>query len=181
MKLKVSVILALLILTSTGILLSEEQPAPQVTNTTNVTNVVNVANVTSVSPSQPTNDLNTQWAWGEVVNADAQNKTITIKYLDYEADQEKELSLVVDDSTTFDNVKSFEEIKPKDNLSIDYVTTEGKNIAKSISLEKPESSPKATKLEVAQPDTTATPQVEEAVNRTENADTAVQQASQGNQ
>lgn len=131
MKVKVTVILALLILTGTSILLSEDLPVPQ--------------EAASASTPKTGNDLNTQWAWGEVVNVDAQNKSVTIKYLDYELDQEKELSLTTDDSTTYDNIKSFGEIQPKDNLSIDYVTVEGKNIAKSISLEKPEAAPVANK------------------------------------
>ena len=83
-----------------------------------------------------------QWVWGEAVNLDPQNKLIMVKYLDYETDQEKEISIGIDDKTTFENIKDILEIKPQDMLSIDYVITgEGKNIAKNISLEKPESRP----------------------------------------
>ncbi len=80
-----------------------------------------------------------QWAWGEVTDLDAQAKTITLKYLDYETDQEKDLVLAVDDKTTFENVKDFSELKLKDTLSIDYVSSpDNRNLAKNISLEKPE-------------------------------------------
>jgi hypothetical protein len=90
-------------------------------------------------PPLPQEKNDTQWAWGEVTNLDIQAKTVTIKYLDYEADQEKELVLVIDDKTTFENIKGLEEIKIKDTLSVDYVIVpDNKNIAKNINLEKPE-------------------------------------------
>jgi len=95
-----------------------------------------------------------QWVWGEAVNLDPQNKLIMVKYLDYETDQEKEISIGVDDKTTFENIKDILEIKPQDMLSIDYVVTgEGKNIAKNISLEKPEvkSEPQAAIEPVTKP------------------------------
>lgn len=88
------------------------------------------------------NEPEVQWVWGEALSIDAQNKTFVVKYLDYEADQEKEITINVDDKTTYENIKSIDEIKPKDALSIDYIVTpEGKNIAKNISLEKPEATP----------------------------------------
>lgn len=62
-----------------------------------------------------------------------------IRYLDYETDTEKEISVGVDDKTTYENIKSLEEIKPQDAVSVDYiVNTDGKNIAKNINLEKNE-------------------------------------------
>ncbi len=80
-----------------------------------------------------------QWIWGEVVSVDAANKAVIIKYLDYETDQEKEMAVATDASTTYENVKSIDEIKQQDTASIDYVVTlEGKNLAKNISVEKPE-------------------------------------------
>ena len=88
----------------------------------------------------PGNDV--QWAWGDVVNLDIAAKTVTIKYLDYETDQEKELVLTVDEKTAFENLKALEEIKLKDTLSIDYtLTIDSKNIAKNISFEKPDELP----------------------------------------
>jgi hypothetical protein len=85
---------------------------------------------------------NMQWVWGEVTNLDTQANTFSLKYLDYENDQEKELAVVVDENTTYENVKNLNEIKIKDTLSVDYkVATDGRNIAKNISLEKPETFP----------------------------------------
>jgi hypothetical protein len=80
-----------------------------------------------------------QWLWGEVSNVDLQNKTILVKYLDYETDQEKEISITIDDKTNYENIKSIDELKAKDTVSIDYIVSlDGKNIARNISAEKPE-------------------------------------------
>jgi len=79
-----------------------------------------------------------QWAWGEVVSVDAQNKLINIKYLDYESDTEKEMSFVIDEKTNFEGVNSLSDIKVNDTVSIDYIIKDNKNIARTISVEKPE-------------------------------------------
>jgi hypothetical protein len=85
------------------------------------------------------NNPDTQWVWGEVSILDTQNKAILVKYFDYETDQEKEININIDDKTTYENIKSMNELKPKDTVSIDYiVSADGKNIAKNISIEKPE-------------------------------------------
>jgi hypothetical protein len=98
---------------------------------------------TPQAPSQNEND--TQWAWGEVVNVDGAGKTITVKYLDYETDQERDIVLVVDEKTTFENIKIFDEIKVQDTLSVDYIIgPDGKNIAKNIGLESPDVSAAVT-------------------------------------
>jgi len=90
------------------------------------------------SPSE----ADTQWIWGDVVSVDAAAKKILVKYLDYETDTEKEINIIVDDKTTYENVKSVDEIKPLDTLSIDYmISPDGRNIAKNISVERPESVP----------------------------------------
>lgn len=96
----------------------------------------------NLNTTQPPSELETQWIWGEVVSADSASKSVAIKYLDYETDQEKDMAISVDEKTTYENIKSIDEIKPKDTLSIDYIAgADGKNIAKNVSLEKPESAP----------------------------------------
>jgi len=80
-----------------------------------------------------------QWVWGEIVNLDSQAKTVTLKYLDYETDQEEELVLIVDEKTIFENIKDFNELKLSDTLSVDYIIgADSRNVVKNISLEKPE-------------------------------------------
>ncbi|MDD2752538.1 MAG: hypothetical protein PHN59_05335 [Candidatus Omnitrophica bacterium] len=83
----------------------------------------------------------TEWLWGEVMSVDPITNEVKVKTLDYKNDTEIEVTVSVDDKTTYENIKSVEEIKPKDSLSIDYIVgPDGKNLAKNISLEKAEAS-----------------------------------------
>jgi len=92
-----------------------------------------------VSSAPADNSEDVQWLWGEVVAVNASNKEIRVKYVDYETDTEKEVSMFIDDKTTYENIKSLDEIKPQDGVTIDYlVNAEGKNIAQTVSLEKAE-------------------------------------------
>ena len=61
-----------------------------------------------------------QWVWGEVVNIDLKNNEIIVKHLDYEDSQEKEITISVDSGTVYEGIKSLEEVKLQDSLSIDY-------------------------------------------------------------
>ena len=109
---------------------AQDAPAPAVDSSVTIPNQ-------QPDLGQEKNDM--QWAWGEITNLDNQAKTFTIKYLDYESDSEKEIILVVDESTVFENIKGLDELKLKDTLSIDYmIGVDNKNIAKNISLEKPD-------------------------------------------
>ena len=81
-----------------------------------------------------------QWLYGEVISVDVDNNQINVKTIDLETDTEKEMIISVDDKTIYENIKSLDEIRPKDTVAIDYIVSpEGNNIAKNISVEKPES------------------------------------------
>ncbi|MBI4706612.1 MAG: hypothetical protein HY761_01625 [Candidatus Omnitrophica bacterium] len=96
----------------------------------------------TAQPVQAQEEPEVQWVWGEVVSVDPQNKIFSVKYLDYETDEEKEIAVNVDEKTIYENVKAIGEIKTKDAVSIDYIVTpEGRNVARNISLEKPEVPP----------------------------------------
>lgn len=105
---------------------------------------------TKAAPAQETEEPELQFLWGEVVNLDLANKTILVKNLDYETDQERETPILVDEKTVFENFKSIEGLKQNDTVSVDYIITpDGKNIARNISLDSveedipiPEESPK---------------------------------------
>lgn len=87
-------------------------------------------------------ETETQWVWGEIISVDTQNRAILLKFLDYDTDTEKEISINVDDKTTYENVTSIDQIKPRDAVSVDYiVAADGKNVAENISVEKPEELP----------------------------------------
>jgi hypothetical protein len=81
--------------------------------------------------------VQTEWLYGEVNSVDIANKAIVLTYLDYDTDIEKQATVFADDKTIFENVKSLEDIKPQDMVSIDYVIGEGsRNIAVTVSVEK---------------------------------------------
>jgi hypothetical protein len=127
-------LMALLVFLSSNTVYSQDETPTQSTVTSNdMTQEQTVASALDVKQ-----EPETQWVWGEVVTVDLQNNMVFVKYLDYESDQEKEIEIGVGDNTTYDNVNSVTELKPKDTVSIDYISLDGKNIAKNISVEKPE-------------------------------------------
>src|SRR4030042_4617267 len=62
-----------------------------------------------------------QWLWGEVVSVDTPNKMLVVKYLDYDTDTEKEIAITTDEQTSFESIKSLEEVNLGDTVSVDYV------------------------------------------------------------
>jgi hypothetical protein len=78
-----------------------------------------------------------KWVWGEVVSVDPAGTNIKVRYLDYETDSETEAIFIIDKDTVFENIASIESIKTGDSAGIDYnINKDGKNIIKSISIEK---------------------------------------------
>lgn len=95
------------------------------------------------APLQSQADSDIQWLWGEVSSVAAERNEAVVKYLDYEADVEKDMTVAVTDKTSYENIKGLGELKPQDTVSIDYVVVDGKSVAKNISVEKPEVMPAA--------------------------------------
>lgn len=86
-------------------------------------------------------DSDALWILGEVVSVDNSNKTVIVKYNDYDTETEKEVTFSIDKETTFENAVSLEDIRVQDFVSIDYLEkSNGSNIAKNISLERAEGS-----------------------------------------
>jgi N-acetylmuramoyl-L-alanine amidase CwlA len=84
----------------------------------------------------------TQWQYIEVTGIDLAKNALSGKYIDYDTDAEKEMTILVDKDTVFENAKSLAEIKVQDTAGVDYlVTADGKNLAKNISVEKSEAAP----------------------------------------
>ncbi|RKY33094.1 MAG: hypothetical protein DRP74_00890 [Candidatus Omnitrophota bacterium] len=82
-------------------------------------------------------DSDTLWLWGEILAVNPEKKELKIKYLDYDSYNEKETLVIINEDTTYENVNSFDEIKPQDTISLDYITdSSGVNIAKNISVER---------------------------------------------
>lgn len=116
------------------------------------------ASAQSVVPTES----ETQWLWGEVISLDTSSRALLVKYLDYDTDQEKEMAINIDEKTTFENVKSLDEIKPKDTVGIDYIISpDSKNIAKNVSVEKMEEEQTTQQQEAVtapiKPETTVAP------------------------
>jgi hypothetical protein len=107
-----------------------------------------------------------QWIWGEVVAINTLKKELTIKYLDYETDQEKEMAVLADENTTYENAKSLEEIRVGDTAGIDYVDLDGELLAKNISLEKPEPANPQGEI-IGQPVNSGSDLTPQDLNRTE--------------
>lgn len=116
--------------------------------------IVFISSVSLVFSQEPTAAVATQdnpqaaeeevsWVWGEVKSVDVSSATFTIKYMDYQTDEEKELILAVDQETKFENIGDLSGIKAGDTASIDYIVKGDKTIAKNISIEKIESMPEA--------------------------------------
>lgn len=91
------------------------------------------------NPAQETSVSDTEdisWVWGEVKSIDPASASLTVIYMDYQTDEEKELVLNTDQETKYEGVNDLNGIKVSDTASIDYVVKDGKNIAHNISIEK---------------------------------------------
>ncbi len=78
----------------------------------------------------------TQWVWGEVSAVDTDKGELSVTYLDYDTDQEKKITISTDEKTVYENIKALSEIEQQNAVSIDYVVSGEKNIAKNISVDK---------------------------------------------
>lgn len=82
-----------------------------------------------------------QWLWAEVISVDQENNSLTVRYLDYETEQEKEITVTVADRTLYENVNTLDDINPKDTVSIDYkISDSGENVAEYIVVGEPKDS-----------------------------------------
>ena len=90
--------------------------------------------VASLAQSEP----EVLWVWGEVAAVDLVKKSLTLKYLDYESDEEKDIDIVTNEKTGYESIKSLDDITAKSVLSVDYIVQDGLNIAKNISFERGE-------------------------------------------
>jgi len=95
---------------------------------------------TAGSGAEVAKPVPTEWLYGEVNSVDVSARTLSLTYLDYDTDIENQAAVYIDSKTIFENVKSLEEIKTQDMVSVDYIVgADSRNLAVSISVEKPES------------------------------------------
>jgi len=77
------------------------------------------------------------WVVGDVVALDLEGNQLALIYIDYQTNEEKEITIGVDDKTRYENVNKLQDIKVGDVVRVDYrITPGGKNIASTISVER---------------------------------------------
>lgn len=74
--------------------------------------------------------------YGEIKSANIAANSITVQYYDYESDNEKSVEIIADNNTKIEGVPSINSIKQDNWADINYTVVNGKNIAKSIIVEK---------------------------------------------
>ena len=83
--------------------------------------------------------LTDEWLLGDAIALDSENNQLKVSYIDYETEEEKEITIMVDADTGYDNVGSLAEIKVGDVVSVDYIIdSQGQAVAVNISVDKSE-------------------------------------------
>lgn len=76
--------------------------------------------------------------YGEVQVMNAAASSLTVQYYDYDSDEEKTIEIVADKDTKIENAAAIANIVKGDWVDTTYVIADGKNVAKSIIIEKEE-------------------------------------------
>jgi Cu/Ag efflux protein CusF len=79
--------------------------------------------------------------YGEVKSTDSAANSVKLRYYDYDSDEEKTEEIILDRSTKMENAAGLQDIKEGDWIDAVYVPKGGKNIAKSVIVEKEEEEP----------------------------------------
>lgn len=76
--------------------------------------------------------------YGEVQAVNAVANTLSVQYYDYDSDSEKTAEVSVGADVKMENAKAIGDVKKGDWVDVTYVVSGGKNIAKSVAVEKEE-------------------------------------------
>ena len=79
--------------------------------------------------------------YGEVKAVNPAASSMTVQYYDYDSDEEKSIEITSDSSTKMENAAAIGDVKQGNWADVIYTVTNGKNIAKSIIVEKEEEAP----------------------------------------
>ena len=90
--------------------------------------------------------------YGEVKAVNPTASSMSVQYYDYDSDEEKSIEITSANNTKMENAAGINDIKQGNWADVIYTGTSGKNIAKSIIVEKEEETP----AEMPKPE--ATPQ-----------------------
>ena len=76
--------------------------------------------------------------YGEIKAVNQAASSVTVQYYDYDSDQEKSIEITADTNTKIENAATINNIKQGNWADVIYTVANGKNIAKSIIVEKEE-------------------------------------------
>jgi hypothetical protein len=76
--------------------------------------------------------------YGEVKAVNPAACSFSIQYYDYDSDEEASIDIITDDITKMENAAALSDIKQGDWADVIYMVADGKNMAKSIIVEKEE-------------------------------------------
>ena len=80
--------------------------------------------------------LREKWLLGDVITLDLESSQLTVNYVDHNTNQQKEITISVDEETRYENINSLQDIKVGDAVFIEYkISPEGEAIALNISIE----------------------------------------------
>ena len=79
--------------------------------------------------------------YGEVKAVNPTTSSMAVQYYDYDSDEEKTVEITSDSNTKMENAATINDIKQGNWADVIYTVTNGKNIAKSIIVEKEEDAP----------------------------------------
>jgi Cu/Ag efflux protein CusF len=89
--------------------------------------------------------------YGEVQAVNAGTNSLTVQYYDYDSDEEKTMEVIADKDSKVENAANLGAIKQGDWVDVTYSAVGGKNIAKSIIVEK-EEAPEEAAVDVSDED-----------------------------
>ena len=79
--------------------------------------------------------------YGEVKSVNPAASAITIQYYDYDSDEEKSIEIMTNSGTKMENAATVNDIKQGNWADVIYSIADGKNVAKSVIVEKEEEAP----------------------------------------
>lgn len=92
----------------------------------------------TATPAPETPKMSELSIYGEVQNINVQANSMTVQYYDYDNDEEKSTEISLDSNSKLENANAIGDIKKGDWVDVTYTASSGKNIAKTVSVEKEE-------------------------------------------
>ena len=95
----------------------------------------------SAAPAATTVQPQETSIYGEVKAVNPTASSVTVQYYDYDSDEEKSIEITSDSNTKMENAVTINDVKQGNWADVIYTVMNGKNIAKSIIVEKEEEAP----------------------------------------